>query len=398
MLGAASLAAVAPASVVLASSEDVTTPLNPRAYFQRYPTLFAPFYGDDERATLLKTVVPDRVWCLEQNLAVGPLETPLRCVVIRLKDDSLWVHAPLAPTAEFFQLIEGLGTVKHVVVPTYALEHKIFTKDACDRWPEADLWIAPGQFAFPVEVSPERIYGRKPTGVLGDAAVGGGAGKTPPWLEEIDVKILKSGSFALGGRDVGLREATFFHVPTKTMVVTDSIALIPNEIPPLIDPSKLLLVGKKSTADITPEVGKFILVFVRAISMTMTCFVYRLAGRYPRCSRRGVEEDDAAHQLLLPGARGTGRWARGGDVDGRVGGQLRRNLREAVRAAGCEEFVVRSGSGIRAGVGGFRRGGLVRPRGDDGDGRGRSVDHGANAHSCHGDSRALGRARGEREG
>ena len=114
LLGAASLAAVAPASVVLASSEDVTTPLNPRAYFQRYPTLFAPFYGDDERATLLKTVVPDRVWCLEQNLAVGPLETPLRCVVIRLKDDSLWVHAPLAPTAEFFQLIEGLGTVKHL--------------------------------------------------------------------------------------------------------------------------------------------------------------------------------------------------------------------------------------------------------------------------------------------
>lgn len=278
MLGAASLAAVAPASVVLASSEDVTTPLNPRAYFQRYPTLFAPFYGDDERATLLKTVVPDRVWCLEQNLAVGPLETPLRCVVIRLKDDSLWVHAPLAPTTEFFQLIEGLGTVKHVVVPTYALEHKIFAKDACDRWPEADLWIAPGQFAFPVEVSPERIYGRAPTGVLGDAAVGGGAGKTPPWLEEIDVKILKSGSFALGGRDVGLREATFFHVPTKTMVLTDSIALIPNEIPPLIDPSKLLLVGKKSTADITPEVGKFIIVCVRAISMTMTCFVYRLAG------------------------------------------------------------------------------------------------------------------------
>ena len=165
MLGAASLAAVAPASVVLASSEDATTPLNPRAYFQRYPTLFAPFYGDDERATLLKTVVPDRVWCLEQNLAVGPLETPLRCVVIRLKDDSLWVHAPLAPTEEFFQLIEGLGTVKHVVVPTYALEHKIFAKDACDRWPEADLWIAPGQFAFPVEVSPERIYGRAPTGL-----------------------------------------------------------------------------------------------------------------------------------------------------------------------------------------------------------------------------------------
>ena len=101
MLGAASLATLAPASIALADEAAMASP-NPRAYFQRYPTLFAPFYGDDERATMLKTIVPNRVWCLEQNLAVGPLETPLRCVVIRLEDDSLWVHAPLAPTEEFF--------------------------------------------------------------------------------------------------------------------------------------------------------------------------------------------------------------------------------------------------------------------------------------------------------
>ena len=261
MLGAASLATLAPASIALADEAAMASP-NPRAYFQRYPTLFAPFYGDDERATMLKTIVPNRVWCLEQNLAVGPLETPLRCVVIRLEDDSLWVHAPLAPTEEFFRLIErdGIGgTVKHVVVPTYALEHKVFARDACDRWPDADLWIAPGQFAFPVEVAAERIYGRTPAGVLGDVSdnsgVYGGAGRTPPWMDEIDVKILNSGSFRLGGRDVGLREATFFHRPTRTMVVTDCIALIPDQIPPLIDPEKLLLVGKRSTADPTPAVG-----------------------------------------------------------------------------------------------------------------------------------------------
>ena len=261
LLGAASLATLAPASIALAD-EAAMAPPNPRAYFQRYPTLFAPFYGDDERATMLKTVVPDRVWCLEQNLAVGPLETPLRCVVIRLKDDSLWVHAPLAPTEEFFRLIERDigGRVSNVVVPTYALEHKVFARDACDRWPDADLWIAPGQFAFPVEVAAERIYGRTPAGVLGDVASDvasdiAASDIAPPWTDEIDVKILRAGSFRLGGRDVGLREATFFHRPTRVMVVTDCIALIPDEIPPLIDPAKLLLVGKRSTADQTPTVG-----------------------------------------------------------------------------------------------------------------------------------------------
>ena len=28
-------------------------------------------------------------------------------------------------TAEFFRLVEELGPVKHIVVPTYALEHKV---------------------------------------------------------------------------------------------------------------------------------------------------------------------------------------------------------------------------------------------------------------------------------
>ena len=52
-----------------ASSEANAGTVNPRAYFQRFPTLFAPFYGDDERATILKEVVPGSVWALEQNLA-----------------------------------------------------------------------------------------------------------------------------------------------------------------------------------------------------------------------------------------------------------------------------------------------------------------------------------------
>ena len=161
MLGAASLAAVAPASVVLASSEDVTTPLNPRAYFQRYPTLFAPFYGDDERATLLKTVVPDRVWCLEQNLAVGPLETPLRCVVIRLKDDSLWVHDPLAPTEEF--LLER-------VHPAQALEGKtkLLYRSALANFNKVHK--STGQYCYET-VNKAKVYTSIYTNVEGEEAV-----------------------------------------------------------------------------------------------------------------------------------------------------------------------------------------------------------------------------------
>ena len=74
------------------AADDATTAIavNPRAYFQRYPTLFAPFYGADERATLLTEVCPGSVWALQQNLEIGPLETPLRCVVVKLASGALW--------------------------------------------------------------------------------------------------------------------------------------------------------------------------------------------------------------------------------------------------------------------------------------------------------------------
>ena len=129
-----------------ASAAEPTYSQGKRAYFQRFPTLFAPLYGGATKATVRRQVGKN-IWVLEQSLELGPLQTPLRCVVVRLRDDSLWVHAPLAPTEEFFELVESCGdgssnTVAHVVAPTYALEHKVFVKDALSRWPRARLWTS----------------------------------------------------------------------------------------------------------------------------------------------------------------------------------------------------------------------------------------------------------------
>jgi len=157
-----------------------------RAYFQRFPTLFAPLYGDASRETT-RQQLNDNMWALEQNLELGPLQTPFRCVVIKLKDHTLWVHAPLAPTEEFFELVESCsdGPVAHVVIPTYALEHKVFAKDALTRWPHARLWTAPGQFSFPLPSVPdEYIWGRSVSGVLTDSDQALSSTQIP-WVDEI---------------------------------------------------------------------------------------------------------------------------------------------------------------------------------------------------------------------
>jgi len=181
----------------------------------------------------------------------------LRCVVVRLRDDSLWVHAPLAPTEEFFELVESCGdgssnTVAHVVAPTYALEHKVFVKDALSRWPRARLWTSPGQFSFPVRVPDEWVWGKPVSGVLHDSDVAASSSSIP-WTDDIHFETLAAGTFPIGGSELTFYETVFFHEASKTLIVTDCVARIPLTNPGgLSDPAKQLLISKRSTADPLP--------------------------------------------------------------------------------------------------------------------------------------------------
>lgn len=251
--------------------DGVSQQKSKRAYFQRFPTLFAPLYGDATRETIKKPLISSdnddnhncNIWALEQNLELGPLETPLRCVVVRLDDGTLWVHAPLAPTEEFFELVEACAKnnggssnpadlIAHVVVPTYALEHKVFVKDALQRWPKAKLWTAPGQFSFPKRsVSDEFVWGKSVSGVLtgSDEMV---SSSQIPWIDEIQYETLVVGTFNLLSKPTTFYETAFFHKSSKTLIVTDSVAQVPLKVPALNDPQKLLLVSKRSTVDPMP--------------------------------------------------------------------------------------------------------------------------------------------------
>jgi hypothetical protein len=269
-------------------------------YALKFPTLFAPLYGEAYRKTIKRPLGGSKskanttttttststagitnannddddntsIWALEQNLELGPLQTPVRCTVIRLNDGTLWIHAPLAPTQEFFDLVESCAAtagsgdnrnaVAHVVVPTYALEHKVFVKDALQRWPNAQLWTSPGQFSFPFAgVSDEFVFGKAVSGVLdgyssssSSSSSSSDAKVLPPWSDEIEYASLQAGTFTIGGKPTTLCETAFFHKASKSLIITDAVARIPKSVPPLNDPEQLLLISKRSTSDPMPE-------------------------------------------------------------------------------------------------------------------------------------------------
>jgi hypothetical protein len=59
----------------------------------------------------------------------------VRMTVVARVGGGLWVHGPVAPTPECLRLLRELemvyGEVKHIVLGTYAVEHKVCTYTRC---------------------------------------------------------------------------------------------------------------------------------------------------------------------------------------------------------------------------------------------------------------------------
>jgi len=193
------------------------------------PAIFEPYFGAGTRRTVCTELVPGTMWGFEQNQELSALTVNIRCTVIRLADGTLWVHAPVFPTAEFLRQVDALGTVAHIVLPTFALEHKLPIITFSKKYPAACVWVVSDTWSWPINL-PLWMLGIKVTGLIGrDVA---------PWASEIDTQVLKID-------DVGspFVEASFFHRPTKTLLLTDLAYCIPREPPAVVAPQRLLEVA-----------------------------------------------------------------------------------------------------------------------------------------------------------
>ena len=131
------------------SNSDSTTALlsnyNPLDYTIRpelgrsiFPPPFIPPLQN--RATF-RYSIGRNTWRLEQLLALTNVTATISTNVVKLQDGSLWVHGPLWPTGEYCSLLDELGTVKHVVLPVNALEHKAPLQAFLKRYSDATVWI-----------------------------------------------------------------------------------------------------------------------------------------------------------------------------------------------------------------------------------------------------------------
>jgi hypothetical protein len=116
-----------------------------------------PIYPYRQRKTLRKEILQDTIWTFDQLQGIFYVVIPIRMTVIRLEKGGLLVYAPVAPTPECLRLIGELidkyGEIKYIILPTSSgLEHKVFVGPFARKFPKAQVFVAPDQWSFPLNL------------------------------------------------------------------------------------------------------------------------------------------------------------------------------------------------------------------------------------------------------
>ncbi|KMZ75420.1 hypothetical protein ZOSMA_114G00170 [Zostera marina] len=205
--------------------------------FTGFPFPLGPFFN---RRTIRTEVVKKQIWTFEQEQALGfsSVSTNIRMTVIKLRSGGLWIHAPIAPTRECVELVKELSCpVEFIILPTFAYEHKIFVGPFSRKFPKAQIWVAPRQWSWPLNL-PLEFFGIFRASPLAHE------NQTTPWADEIQQKILTAPEVGIGP----YVEVAFYHTTSRTLLVTDAVIYVPRKPPECIGRDSLLDSAKNGLA------------------------------------------------------------------------------------------------------------------------------------------------------
>ncbi|HZG37397.1 MAG TPA: DUF4336 domain-containing protein [Nodosilinea sp.] len=213
-----------------------------------------PLYPYGQRPTLRVEVVKDTVWTFDQFQGIFYVVVPIRMTVVRLEPAGLLVYSPVAPTPECIALVRELearyGPVKYILMSTVTgIEHKVFVGPFARKFPQAQVYVTPNQWSFPLNLPlPWLGLPRDRTHLLPTYSA------QAPFADQVDYALLPPIDLGLGP----FGETACFHRASRTLLVTDAIVAVPAEPPAIvqIDPFPLLFHARDTATDAivdTPE-------------------------------------------------------------------------------------------------------------------------------------------------
>lgn len=230
---------------------EILLPKSDKRYYwdlSRVAFSLLPLAPGARRKTVVEELVKGKVWTLDQLQGIVNVNVPVRSTIIKLKSGGLFVYNPVAPTKECIDIVKNLvrqyGPVKHIVLGSLGLEHKALAGPFSQYFPDASVWLQPGQWSFPINL-PNSFFGF-PLGSRLNIIPENNS--DAPWKNDFDHAVLGPLKFKSVG---GFGETAFYHYDTKSLLVTDIVVSIPDKPPAIIedDPRPLLFHSRDDMLD-----------------------------------------------------------------------------------------------------------------------------------------------------
>ena len=200
------------------------------------------------RKTILEEVVSGQIWTLDQIQGIVNVNVPVRSVIVKLRKGGLLVYNPVAPTKECLDMVSNLekehGKVKHIVLGTLGLEHKALAGPFTQYYYNAEIWLQPGQWSFPINL-PNVFLGFPLNNKVKEIPANS---IDAPWFDDFDHAVLGPLRFKSVG---GFGETALFHRDTNTLIVTDTVVKVADQPAKILeeDPRALLYHSRDSVTD-----------------------------------------------------------------------------------------------------------------------------------------------------
>lgn len=184
------------------------------------------------KKTIMETIVPDKIWTMDQKFGILNVQVPIRMTVVKLSSGGLFVYDPIAATPECVSFVRELekvhGKVKHIVLGSVAIEHKQYASVFAQKFSEATVWLQKGQYSFPNDLPPSFLgFPSARTKFIPE-----NKNDAPSdWTNDFNFETLGP----IISRDGAFGETVFFHKETNTLLCTDTVVEVTEDVPKIFE-------------------------------------------------------------------------------------------------------------------------------------------------------------------
>lgn len=178
-----------------------------------------------ETAEITLRQLAENLWVVERPQSFYGLPVGTRMTVIRLAEDRLLLHSPVALDAQLRAELDSIGRVCFAVAPNRV--HHLYAGEVVRSYPESRLWVAPGLD----RKRPDLVF----EAVLDDEA-------PAEWRGVVDQTFFRGRPYE--------NEVAFFHRQSRTLILCD---LAFNFGPRAAAPTRLLMKLLRSYGHLGPS-------------------------------------------------------------------------------------------------------------------------------------------------